>query len=79
MEGKEPYQFTSEEGDIVRLPSGDFGVITKQEIICAGHCKRVLVFPFVGAVKKFFGALFLSYEFLDNQINRLQRVGSLTS
>ncbi len=73
----EAYQFTVVKGDVVRLPNGDLGVISRQEILCAGHVNEVMVHPFVGLVKLFFGSLSCRYRFYDAQFNRLQKVGSL--
>lgn len=71
------YQFVVEKGDVVRLPSGDIGVVAKYEILCAGHSLRVVVVPFVGMFKRLFWSLLNSYVFYDSDVNSLKRVGSL--
>ena len=36
----ERYQFTAEEGDVVRLKNGDLAVITFSDILCGGKRER---------------------------------------
>lgn len=77
MKEIESYQFTVSRGDIVRLPNGDLGVVARQEIICAGHCNQITIYPFVSLIKRIFGSFLLWYRFEDQAINRLQKVGSI--
>ena len=74
----ESYQFTVSRGDFVRLPNGDLGVVSGQEILCAGHVNEVTIHPFVGMIKRCAGFFFGWYRFCDSGINRLEKIGSMS-
>ena len=74
----ETYQFSSDQGDIVVLPSGELGIVSKWELLCVGHVKEVTVFPlFASSLKRFLGFFLGWYRFYDGEINKLRKVGSI--
>lgn len=76
----EPFQLSSRVGDVVKLPSGELGIISKVEFLCFYHCKQVTVFPiFASFLKRLVGFFLIWYRFEDQEINKLQKIGSLSN
>lgn len=73
----ERYQFSAKIGDVVKLENGGLAVIATSEILCAGHAREITITRFANPIKQFFCFLFCRHRFLDDEINRLQKVGSL--
>ncbi len=63
-------------GDLVRLPSGDVGIVTDWDLVLMCHAVKIKVFPLVG----FFAKLFLivtfqwKTEFVGKEVSKLTKI-----
>lgn len=69
--GKKSYQFTVDEGDVVRMPNGTIGVVNHWDITCGGNVKEVRVFPLTNWLHRFMLVLSNKTWFYDREINSL--------
>lgn len=68
------YQYTVQEGDLVRLPSGVLGIVTRVDIICCGNVKEASVYPFVDFLHHLWLSLTGQTRFYDKKINHLKKL-----
>ena len=70
----ETYQFAVETGDIVEIPGGTLGIVTRWDIVVGGNCKRVWVYPFTNWLHRAYLILTGCTWFFDSRINRLKPI-----
>ena len=71
---REGYQMNVSTGDIVLLPCGTLGIVNHWDIVEAGHCKEVRVYPLTNWLHRLFLTLTKKIWFYDEQINNLTPV-----
>ncbi|MDX1608102.1 MAG: hypothetical protein R3251_02750 [Candidatus Spechtbacterales bacterium] len=74
MEDK--YQYTVREGDVVQMPGGTVGIVTKVEFDLGCVSKEVQIFPFTNWLHRVILSLFKKAIFFDNEINKLKLVSN---
>lgn len=79
MERKPEYRLNVEVGDLVRLPSGELGVVADLDVLCGGHALEVTLFPFVGFFRRLWLSLTCRIRYYDNEVNSLTLITRLAS
>lgn len=73
------YRVESKIGDVVKLPSGDIGIVIGCNFLCGGNVKEIHVFPLIPGFwrKLFLGLRYSLWRFSENEIDELKKVGGI--
>lgn len=77
IELKPSYREYINHGDIVKMPDGTVAVVTRVEILCAGHAMQAWLCPINGIIPHLIGTLMGDYRPYEGQIDMLVKIGSI--
>lgn len=80
------YYLESKVGDVVKFPNGDLGIVVSCkivpvdcDIVCTDNVKEIKIYPFVGFWKRLIGNVkYNCWRFTEDDINKLENIGSIT-